>query len=178
MTHGRQRSRNLDGTILKKEATDLAAEHKRLDELGQGYLADKKKIEDEIEHVENANISAEDKAKLKKKLEVAMDTVVEQYSTEIEEAQHRIEEEMDSLLDEAEEAAKEKEHVSAAFGGGNGSDGGDSGALNLSDAAEEARKQEQEFKEIYSNQAERIKLQMQQSELQRREMRKKQLGGH
>lgn len=161
----------LDSKKLKEKADELAKEHNNKKELGEKFLADKEKIDNEMERVENASISDEDKKKLKDILKSAMDQLVEQYDTEITEEQHRIEERESDLIHEAEEAAEEKRKIADEF---DGDDSGDSGALHLSDAANEARAQQEEFERIRSAQAERIKLQMEQAQIQRNEMRKKQ----
>jgi hypothetical protein len=56
-----------------------------------------------------------------------------------------------------------------------GADGGDSGALDVSDALKKAQEQEAQFKEIYADQKQRLELQMQQAAQQRQRMLKKQL---
>ena len=179
MSHGRQRGRNksFDGTIVNT-LPEEANEHKSLSELGEEFVSDKKKLEDAMTRVENANISDADKKKLKAELDAAMDKIIEKYETDVKEEQHRLEDEMNNYLKEMEEEKERKKNATdemQAINDSVGPDGGDSGALDVSDALKKAQEQEAQFKEIYADQKQRLELQMQQAAERHREMTKKQL---
>lgn len=175
MIKGRQLSRNrsLDSTILKKESGDKVQEGDRLHELGSKFETDKGKLEDEIEKVKNSKISDADKRKLVAQLEGAIVALQEQYDREVAEEEERQQQELMGQIESMQEAADELERQSADLRALK-MEAASTDAAAAADAADEQKRAFEEMKKEY---VDKLNLQMQQAEIQRRNIRNRRLSG-
>ena len=172
---GRQlgRNRNFDSTILKKESGDQVQEGDRLHELGTKFESDKYKLEDEIEKVKSSKISSADKQKLVAQLEGAIIMLQDQYDREVTEEEERQQQELMDQIESMQEAADELEHEAADLRAIKM----DAAATDTAAAADAADDQKRAFEEMKKEYTEKLNLQMQQAEIQRRNIRNRRLSG-
>lgn len=175
MRHGRQLKRNhsLDGTILQKESNDQVQEGIKLHELGTKFESDKAKLEDEIEKVQNSKISDADKRKLVAQLEEAITKLQEQYDKEVTEEERKVQEELEGQIESMQEAADEMERQADSLRNVQM----DVASTDASAAADAAEAQKQTFENMKSEYVEKLKLQMEQAEIQQRIIRNRRLSG-
>lgn len=175
MRHGRQLGRNhsLDGTILQKESNDQVQEGTKLHELGTKFESDKAKLEDEIEKVQNSKISDADKRKLVAQLEGAITKLQEQYDKEVTEEERKVQEELEGQIESMQEAADEMERQADSLRNVQM----DAASTDASAAADAAEAQKQTFENMKSEYVEKLKLQMEQAEIQQRIIRNRRLSG-
>ena len=158
---------------LNKETGERVSEGNRLHELGTKFEADKKKLEDAIEHVQAANIKSEDKARMITELNAAIDALQEQYNDTVTAEENRVQEEievrieqMDQTIDELSEQEAYLREVTM-----------DVASTDTSVAAEAADAKKQEFEQMKEEYAEKLRLQMEQAEIQRKTIRDRRLSG-
>lgn len=175
MLKGRQLGRNksLDSTILKKESGDQVQEGDRLHELGTKFESDKGKLENEIEKVKNSKISEADKRKLVAQLEGAIVALQEQYDREVTEEEERQQQELMGQIDAMQEAADELERQSADLRALKM----EAASTDAAAAADAADDQKRAFEEMKKEYVDKLNLQMQQAEIQRRNIRNRRLSG-
>ena len=175
MDKGKQRGRNksLDGTILKGEAIDLAKEGDRLSGLAKEFAADKEKLEDAIDRVKCSAFSDEEKRKLITELEGGIAYIQEEYDrkvTELEtEQQRKFMETIETMQEAADGMQRQSEDLRAVKL--------DQSAADTSAAADAADEKKQAFEEMKRESLEKLNLQMQQAEIQRRNIRNRRLSG-
>ncbi len=176
MRHARQKGRNygLDGTILDGEAGDKIREGSDWIELGKKFEADKKTLEDEMDKVNHANISEEDKQSLRDELNRALELLQEQYETDVAQKLQRNHEGVQDNIEAMQEQVDEFEcqhdsmrNVSM-----------DAASTDASAAADAAEAKKRAFEEMRDEYTEKLRLQMEQAEIQRRNIRTKRLSGH
>lgn len=158
---------------LHKETGEQVSEGDRLHELGAKFEKDKTKLEDAIERVQASSIKPEDKAKMIAELNAAIDALQAQYEDDVaaEEAkvQEKIEgqlEQMDQTIDELTEQADFLRDVTM-----------DAASTDASAAAEAADAKKQEFEQMKEEYTEKLRLQMEQAEMQQRNIRNRRLSG-
>lgn len=175
MLHGRQRGKNrsLDGTIIRNESDNKLQEGTKLHELGKRFEADKAKLEKEITKVQNAKISEADKKNLIAELEGGIALLQEQYDKEVAEEEAKIQEELEGQIESMQEAADEFEKQADSLKNVQM----DVASKDTSAAAEAAESKKKEFETMKSNYVEKLKLQMEQAETQRRNIRNRRLSG-
>ena len=175
MFKGRQlgRNKNLDSTILRKESGDQVQEGDRLHELGAKFEADKEKLEAEIDKVKTSKISDADKQKLVAQLESAITALQEQYDREVTEEEERQQEELMEQIESMQEAADEMERQAADLRAVKM----DAAATDAATAADEADERKRAFEEMKKEYTDKLNLQMQQAEIQRRNIRNRKLSG-
>lgn len=166
-------SRGLDSRAMDEQAEDNVLEGTRLHELGEKFVSDKAKIEAEIEKVENSGISEQDKKKLIDQLESALSYLQDQYDLEVTEERERLQQELESQILDMQDAADEMEkqadslrevHMEAA-------------SVDTSAAADAADEKKEEFENMKREYAEKLKLQMEQAEMQQRNIRNRRITG-
>lgn len=175
MIKGRQLGRNksLDSTILKKESGDQVQEGDRLHELGAKFEADKGKLEEQIDKVKSSKISKADKQRLVTQLEAAITMLQEQYDREVTEEEERQQQELMEQIESMQEAADELDHEAADLRAIKM----DAAATDAAAAADAADEQKRAFEEMKKEYTEKLNLQMQQAEIQRRNIRNRRLSG-
>lgn len=166
-------SRGLDSRAMDEQAEDSVLEGTRLHELGEKFVSDKEKIEAEIEKVENSGISEQDKKKLIDQLENALSCLQDQYDLEVTEERERLKQELEYQILDMQDAADEMEkqadslrdvHMEAA-------------SVDTSAAADAADEKKEEFENMKREYAEKLKLQMEQAEMQQRNIRNRRITG-
>lgn len=166
-------NRSLDSTILQKESSDKIYEGKKLHELGLKFEADKIKLETEIMKVQNSKISANDKRKLIVALEKTVTLLQEQYEQDVTEEEQKVQKELNSHIDSMQEAADELELQSESLRNVEM----EAAATDTLAAADEADAQKQVFENMKSDYLEKLQLQMEQAENQKRNILSKCLRG-
>ena len=158
---------------LNKETGEQLEERDRLHKIGAKFETDKAKLEDSIERVQAANIKSEDKAKMLAELNAAIDALQAQYEDDVtaEEAkvQKEIEgqlEQMDQTIDELTEQADSLRDVTM-----------DASPIDTSAAAEAADAKKRDFEQMKEEYVEKLRLQIEQAEMQQRNIRNRRLNG-
>lgn len=158
---------------LHKEAGEQVSEGDRLHELGAKFEKDKTKLEDAIERVQAANIKPEDKAKMIAELNAAIDALQAQYEDDVAAEEAKVQEEiegqleqMDQIIDELTEQADSLSDITM-----------DVASTDASAAAEAADAKKQEFEQMREEYTEKLRLQMEQAEMQQRNIRNRRLSG-
>lgn len=159
---------------VHRETGEQVSEGNRLHELGAKFEADKTKLEDAIERVEASNIiEEEDKAKMIADLNAAMDVIQAQYEDDVtaEEAkvQEKIEgqlEQMDQAIDELTEQANSLRNITM-----------DVASTDASAAADASDEKKQEFEQMKEKYEEELWLQMEQAEIQQKNIRNRRSSG-
>lgn len=165
--------RGLDRDVIHKEVGDKLQEGKNLEELAARFVSDKEKLESEIQKVQNAKISEKDKNALIAQLNDAISQLQEQYETEVAEEQEKVQETLEGKIEAMQEAALELERQEASLR----SVQMDAASTDTSAAADTALEQKREFESMKQEYAEKLKLQVEQAEIQRRNIRNRQFGG-
>lgn len=175
MSHGWRfgKDHNLDAAVLRKESEDQVQEGAKLHELGTQFESDKTKLENEIEKVQNSKISDADKRKLIDQLEGVIVSLQEQYDKEVTEEEHKVQEEIEDQIESMQEAADELEKQKDSLRDVQ-MDVASTDASAVADAAEEKK---QAFEAMKNEYIEKLKLQMEQAEIQRRNIRNRRLSG-
>ncbi len=158
---------------LHKETGEQVAEGNRIHKLGAKFEADKTKLEDSIERLQASSIKPEDKAKMIAELNAAIDALQAQYEDEVAAEQAKVQEEiegqleqMDQVIDELTEQADSLRDVTM-----------DAASTDASAAADAADEKKQAFEQMKEEYAEKLRLQMEQAEMQRREILNRRLSG-
>lgn len=175
MYHGRQRSRNhsFDGTILRGEADDLVKESAALDELGSRFEADKALLESEIEKVQNSRISDENKKALIAKLDDAIAALQKQYDKDVTENLEDVHSNLEACTEDMQEAADDLEEEGRDLRGIRM----DASLTDASAAADAAEAKKKEFEDMKHEYVEKLELQIQQANLQKRNILARRLRG-
>lgn len=163
--------KNLDETILQKEAGIQIDERTRLHELGNRFEADKAKLEDEIEIIQNSKMSQADKQKLIAQLNASIKALQEQYTREVEEEEARVQKEQEGQIESMQEAADELEHQASELRGIKM----DVATTDASAAADAAEAQKQAFEQMKAEYTEKLNLQIEQATIQQRNIRNRRL---
>lgn len=158
---------------LHKETGEKVAEGDRLHELGAKFEADKTKLEDAIERAQAANIKPKDKARMIAELNAAIDALQAQYDDDVAAEEARVQEEiegqieqMGQTIDELAEQADSLREITM-----------DAASTDASAAADAADAKKQEFEQMKGEYTEKLRLQMEQAEMQRRNIRARRLSG-
>lgn len=158
---------------LRKETGEQVAEGDRLHELGAKFEADKTKLEDAIDRVQAANIKPEDKARMIRELNSAIDALQAQYEDDVAEEEARVQEEiegqieqMDAAIEELSEQADSLRDVTM-----------EAASTDATAAADAADSKKQEFEQMKHEYVEKLRLQMEQAEIQQRNIRSRRLSG-
>lgn len=158
---------------LHKETGEQVSEGDRLHELGAKFEEDKTKLEDAIERVQASSIKPEDKAKMIAELNAAIDALQAQYEDDVVAEEAKVQEEiegqleqMDQTIDELTEQADSLRDVTM-----------DAASTDASAAAEAADAKKQEFEQMKEEYTEKLRLQMEQAEMQQRNIRNRRLSG-
>lgn len=173
MKHGRQlgRNRSLDGTILQQEANDQVQEGINLNELGKKFESDKAKLEDKIKEVQNSRYSDVNKNKLITELENGIKKLQEQYDKEVAEKEQNVRKKLESQIESMQEAADEMERQADSLRNVHM----DVTATDASAVADIAETQKQAFEDMKNKYVEKLKLQIEQAEIQKRIIRSRDL---
>ncbi len=166
-------NRSLDSTVLQKESSDRIYEGKKLHELGTKFETDKTKLETEIVKVQNSKISAKDKRKLITELEKAVTLLQEQYERDVTEEEQKVQKELNSHLESMQEAADELEQQSESLRNIEM----EAASADTLAAAAEADAQKQLFENMKSEYTNKLRLQIEQAENQKRKILSRRLGG-
>lgn len=158
---------------INNETSEYIAEGERLHELGTQFVVDKTKLEDAIKKVQISNIPAEDKIQMIAELNVAIETLQEQYEADVVAEQLKVQEEIEGMLEQMDEAVDELEQQTD-FLRGVTVEVADTDASATADIAEAKKQKFEQMKEEY---AEKLRLQMEQAEIQQRNIRARQLSG-
>lgn len=153
----------IDYTELDKETSEKVSEGDRLQKLGEKFESDKNKLEEEIDKVMAAKISRKDKAALLQELKAAIEKLQEQYDEDVAAEQARVQEEIQARTERMEEAVDELEQQADSLRGVNM----DAAATDASSAADAAEAKKQEFEKMKSMYDEKLRMQMEQAEIQR-----------
>lgn len=160
-------------TEIDKEAGEQVSEGDKLHELGTKFESDKGKLEDEIEKVQAANISNKDKQKMIAQLNTAIEKLQEQYEEDVSREEERVQEDlcqqieqMNAAVDELEEQADSLRSVTM-----------DAASTDASAAADAAEEKKREFEQMRDSYVEKLQLQMEQAEIQKRNIRVRRLSG-
>lgn len=158
---------------IDKITCELVDEGDRLGELAGQFAADKSKLEDEIQKVEEANISDKDKAELIELLKTLIDELQDQYTQEIYEEEKRVQEEieeqiegMDTSIDKFQEQADSLRNVTMDVAG-----------IDVSSAIAVADKKKNEFEQMRKEYIEKLDLQMKQAEMMKKQILSRRLSG-
>ena len=127
----------------------------------------------EIEKVQNSKISDADKRKLVAQLEGAITKLQEQYDKEVTEEERKVQEELEGQIESMQEAADEMERQADSLRNVQM----DAASTDASAAADAAEAQKQTFENMKSEYVEKLKLQMEQAEIQQRIIRNRRLSG-
>lgn len=158
---------------LNKEAGDQISEGEKLEQLGEKFLSDKNKLEDQIEKVQAANISERDKSKLIAQLNAAIEALQEQYDEEVTEEERRVQEELQEQIEVMQETENElAEQVDSLR-----SVQMDAASTDASAAADAAEAQKQAYENMKNEYIQKLNLQMEQAEIQQRNIRNRRLSG-
>lgn len=168
-----EKTHTLDMKILKRESKDKLEEGNKLKELGMKFESDKEKLENEIEKVKKAKISENDKKKLLTELENAMTKVQEQYEQDVAEEQKKVQEEMEGKIESMQEAANELGKQADSLRNLKM----DAASTDASAAAAAADDQKKAFETMKKEYTDKLKLQIEQAEIQQRAMRTRRLSG-
>lgn len=158
---------------LHKETGEQVSEGEHLHELGMKFEADKEKLEDAIERVQEANIKPKDKAKMIAELNKAIDALQTQYEDEVAVEEARVQEEIESQLEQMDQTIDELTEQTDSLR----DVAMDAASTDASMAAEAADAKKQEFKRMKEEYTERLRLQMEQAEVQQRSIRNRRLSG-
>lgn len=158
---------------LHKETGEQVSEGDRLHELGAKFEEDKTKLEDAIDRVQTSNIKPEDKAKMIAELNAAIDALQAQYEDNVVAEEAKVQEEiegqldqMDQTIDELTDQADSLRDVTM-----------DAASTDASAAADAADAKKQEFEQMKEEYTKKLRLQMEQAEMQRRNIRNRRLSG-
>lgn len=165
------------GEVSYKEVKDTAGdkvyEGEKLGELAKQFVSDKNKLEDEIEKVQAANISDKDKAQIIAELNAAVVALQEQYDKDVVEEERKVQEELEGQIESMQEAADELERQVDSLR----SVQMDVASTDASAAADAAAAQKQAFETMKSEYLEKLNLQIEQSEIQKRNILNRRLSG-
>ena len=144
-----------------------------LRELGAKFVEDKTKLEDAIERVQASGIKPEDKAKIIAELNAVIDAVQAQYEDDVAAEEAKVQEEiegnleqMDQTIDELTEQADYLRDITM-----------DAASTDASAAAEAADAKKQEFEQMKEEYTEKLRLQIEQAEMQKRNIHNRRLSG-
>lgn len=160
-------------TEINAEAGERVAEGDRLHELGVKFESDKTKLEDEIEKVNASSISEKDKRNMIAQLNAAIERLQEQYDRDVAEEEERVQEEIQEQIEQMDEASKELEQQADSLR----SVTMDAASTDASAAADATDAKRQEFEQMKAEYTEKLQLQMEQAEIQRRSIRARRAGG-
>ena len=108
--------RKLDFKEISKEAEEQFERGNELQKLGEKFLEDKKKINEQIEKIEDLPISFEDKKEVLSKLIDSLKVLEKQYENDVIKEQEKKKEKMDEQVKEIEETEKELEEQDDSLG--------------------------------------------------------------
>lgn len=165
--------REVGYTELHKEIGDQIAEGDHLVELGVKFEADKTKLEDAIERVQAANIKPEDKAGMIAELNAAIDALQAQYDQDVAAEELRVQEKIEEQLEQVEQTIDELSEQADFLRDVTM----DVAATDAYAAAEAADAKKQEFEQMKEEYTEKLRLQIEQAEIQQRNIRARRLSG-
>lgn len=163
-----------DRGSMQRDADDSISEYQRIHELGEQFEADKAKLEDCMERIDQSAISDEDKKKMKQELELALELKKAEYDKQVTQVEKEIEKEMIGLSDHIQEAAKEAQSQADSLKRATMSL---DQTGNTSKAADAAMAQKEAYEKTREEALQKLDLQMQQAAIQRRNMLAKRLRG-
>jgi cytochrome c556 len=158
---------------LDQETGEQVSEGDRLHELGTKFEADKTKLEDAMERVQTSNIKPEDKARMIAELNAAIDALQTQYAEDVAAEQARIQAEIEGQLEQMEQSIQELAEQADSLRGVSM----DAAATDASAAADAADTKKQEFEQMKEEYTAKLQLQMEQAEMQQRNIRNRRLSG-
>lgn len=175
MRHGKQLSKNrsLDGTIIKEESDNKVQEGEMLHKLGEKFKSDKETLESEIEKVKDSIISDEDKREIIAQLEIAIEKLQEQYDQDVTAEEERLQQELMEQTESMQEAADEFDRQADDLRGVKM----EAASTDMSSAAEAAEAKKQSFEQMKAEYVDKLNLQIEQANIQRRNIRKRRLSG-
>lgn len=166
-------SNSFDSGILKREADDHISESVEIQELGEKFLNDKKKLEEQIDKIETSMLSADDIKKMLQKLLEAIEILKKRYDREVIMAQQnlykKIEEDMKKMNTaelESEEQAESLKSISLESSFEDADE-----KVNINEAADEAEDMQKRFEEMQIDTKVKLQKQMEQSDIQEDEMK-------
>ena len=158
---------------LHKETGEQVSEGDRLHELGAKFEEDKTKLEDAIERVQASSIKPEDKAKMIAELNAAIDALQAQYEDDVAAEEAKVQEEIEGQLEQMDQTIDELTEQADSLRGVTM----DAASTDASAAAEAADAKKQEFEQMKEEYTEKLRLQMEQAEMQQRNIRNRRLSG-
>ena len=169
LKHGHE----LDYDELKRESDQQVQDGRKIGGLGAKYLSDKERLEAKIQDVQNSNLSENNKNKLIAELQSVITTLQDEYETEIVEEQDRIQENLQNEIQAMQEAMEELVRQAESLR----NEKFDVGSTDISAAADTADSEKERLDTLKSEYTEQLKNQVEQAEIQRRNMRNKRFGG-
>lgn len=154
-------------TEIDNKMREKIAESRRLHELGVKFESDKIKLENEIEKVQASYISNEDKALIIEHLDAAIERLQEQYEKDVfaeqvrilEEMKQQIEQQIDMNIDELNSQVDSLSRVTMEVA-----------SVDASAGADAAEAKKQMFEQMKNEYVEKLCLQMEQAERQRKDI--------
>ena len=161
-----------DGTSIRPPIEPPVEDGENLQEEGEKFVRDKEQLEQALDTVENARISDADKQALKEELYRAIESLQDQYETDVEDKETELEEAFEEAIDEMQDAADELGRQAEDLS----SIKMEVSKTDASDAAEVARKEQAEFEAMMADANQKLDLQIQQMNMIRQNVRRRSLG--
>lgn len=176
-THGGGMSIGRHGEVgyneLRENVEGKMEDNDRLHELGEKYVEDKKKLEDAIEQIQSSNIAGEDKQRMIDELKTAIDALEGQYKEEVEDPEAGVRDEIEDLLDQMGQTIDEFTKQTDSLRGVKM----EAASIDANSAADAGDTKKQEFEQMKAEYVEKLRLQMQQADIQQRNIRARRLRG-
>ena len=158
---------------LHDEAEERIEKNDKLHGLGLRFESDKAKLEAEIDKVNASSISQKDKAAIISQLNAAILVLQEEYEEAVVQEEERVYGEIQEQIEQMEEAVDELDQQIDSLRDVSM----EASSTDASAAADAAETKKQEFEQMKAEYAEKLKLQMDQAEIQRRNIRVRKLSG-
>lgn len=164
----------IDYKKIKDVTKELEEKGRRLGKHGEKFLADKKTLEEEIDKVNASVISERDKADIISQLNAAILVLQEEYEEVIVQEEECVHEKMEEQTEQMQEAIDEWKMQEDLLRGTEM----DATSCDTLEAAEAAEDMKIKFEQMKLDYVEKLKLQMEQAEIQHRNVRIRKLSGH
>ena len=171
MNYGRNGELGYDE--LHKEAEEHIEEGNRLHELGERFDDDKAKLEEAFDRIEASSIPEDAKKNLLDRINSAIDALVDQYTKDVEEEEAQVHESLESLLEYMDQIVDEYSKQTDSLRGVTL----DVASIDAASAADAGDAKKQELEQMKQEYVDKLRLQMQQAEIQQRNLRARRLRG-
>lgn len=167
-------NRGIDGTKIGNDSDKAVGQAKNLDKLGEDFLADKAKLEQAFEEISNST-EFDDKHKraMLQALNESVRELQQDYEARVTKPQEKVQEELREQTEVMQEAADAMQEQSDSLR----SIQMDVAATDTDSAADAADAEKQKFDQMKAEYVEKLNLQIQQQQLQKREIQRRRLSG-